>query len=185
MNAPTIDWGLGPQAPAAGGATATRWLALGEWRAHPARIIIGALAIAIGVALGFAVHLVNRTALASFNAAIHSVNGAADLQIHSTSPAGFDETLYPRIARLPGIAAASPVVELTATLPSPNPPPLRGANRLTLLGLDVLRAAAVTPSLIGLPPDRSSPFDPDAIFLSRAALAKAGRRVGDRLVLTP
>nr|WP_310523473.1 FtsX-like permease family protein [Polymorphobacter sp.] len=183
-DATPIKWGAGGHPLPAGGTVATRWLALGEWRAHPARIIIGALAIAIGVALGFAVHLVNRTALASFNSAIHTVNGAADLQIHSTSPAGFDEALYPKIARLPGIAAASPVVELTASLPTTNPNPMRGANRITLLGLDVLRAAAVTPSLIGLPPDRASPFDPNAIFLSRAALTAAGKRVGDPLTLT-
>jgi putative ABC transport system permease protein len=94
--------------------TAARWMVLGEWRAHPARIIVGALAIAVGVALGFAVHLVNRTALASFDRAVRSVNGAADLQVHAVSPAGFAETVYPRVARLPGVAAASPVVELSA-----------------------------------------------------------------------
>ena len=156
----------------------------GEWRAHPGRAIIGALAIAVGVALGFAVHLVNRSALDSFAVAVSTVNGAADLQVHGVTPSGFDENLYPRLARIPGIAAASPVIELTATGPTPAVPtqttagPTRN-NRITLLGLDVLRAAIVTPSLVA-----AANFDPDALYLSRAALELLHAKVGDRTVLT-
>ncbi len=169
---------------------AARWLVLGEWRAHPARVIIGALAIAVGVALGFAVHLVNRTALDSFARAISTVNGAADLQVHGLTPAGFDEALYPKVARLPGVAGASPVVSLAARHSDAGTPEFNAGNgrqRITLLGLDGLRAASVTPSLIGMPingPGRASGLDPDAIFLSRAALAATGKKPGDRLSLT-
>ncbi len=35
------------------------WLIGGEWRWHPARLALTAVAIAVGVSLGFAVHLVN------------------------------------------------------------------------------------------------------------------------------
>jgi len=42
----------------------------GEWSAHPARVIVAALAIAVGVALGFAVHLINASALSEFARAI-------------------------------------------------------------------------------------------------------------------
>ena len=66
------------------------------------RGLTGILAIAIGVALGFAVHLVNQTALASFDRAVASVGGAADLQVHSVTPAGFAEGLYPQLATAPG-----------------------------------------------------------------------------------
>ena len=90
--------------------TAACWMLLGEWRAHPARVVTAALAIAIGVALGFAVHLVNASALASFGRALSSVNGAADMQVRAANPAGFAEALYPRLARLPGVAGISPVV---------------------------------------------------------------------------
>src|SRR3954467_14022115 len=93
---------------------ATRWMIIGEWRAHPARVIVAALAIAVGVALGFAVHLINASALNEFARAVRTVNGDADLQVHSVTPLGFDENLYPRIARLAGIADASPVIELPA-----------------------------------------------------------------------
>ncbi len=155
---------------------ATRWMILGEWRAHPARAILAALAIAIGVALGLAVHLINASALGEFAEAIRTVNGDADLQVHATGPLGFGETLYPSLARLPGVAQASPVVELTATA-GPKAP-------LTLLGLDVLRAAAVTPRLLGAPAAGASPLDDNALFLSDAALVASGRRIGDTVRIT-
>ena len=41
---------------------AWRWLIAGEWRAHPMRFLLAGLAIAVGVALGFAVHVINRSA---------------------------------------------------------------------------------------------------------------------------
>ena len=96
------------------GSTAARWMILGEWRAHPGRVIVAMIAIAVGVALGFAVHLINASALNEFARAVASVNGDADLQVRAASPLGFDEALYPKLARLDGIASASPVVELRA-----------------------------------------------------------------------
>jgi putative ABC transport system permease protein len=156
------------------------WLIAGEWRWHPARFAATALAIAVGVALGFAVHLVNGSALASFDRAVAGVNGAADLQVRSRTALGFDERLYPRVARASGIAGVSPVVSMDAHA---------GKGSFTLLGLDVIRALSVTPSLIGRPPaghDTSgdAPFAPDAIFLSRAALTATGTRIGDRIGVT-
>ena len=162
-------------------ALAQRWLIGGEWRARPARAVLAALAISVGVALGFGVHLVNRSALDEFGRAIQAVNGAADLQVHATAPAGFGEALYPRLARVPGIGVASPVVELSARTPS-------GAA-ITLLGLDILRAAAATPSLVGAPLGgaafgaKGSPFDETAIALSPAALAALRLHPGDQVTL--
>jgi putative ABC transport system permease protein len=159
---------------------ALRWLIGGEWRWHPARFLATAVAIAVGVALGFAVHLVNGSALASFDQAVTGVNGAADLQVRGRTPLGFDETLYPRVATAPGVAAASPVVSLAARA---------GRGQFTLLGLDVIRAAAVSPSLVGIRPrgaDARSDdaFAPDALFLSRAALAATRAHVGQRITVT-
>ncbi|KQM65692.1 hypothetical protein ASE75_05485 [Sphingomonas sp. Leaf17] len=157
------------------------WLIVGDWRAHPARLAMTAVAIAIGVALGFAVHLVNGSALTSFEGALRTVNGAADVQISATSPLGFDERLYPRIATARGVIDASPVVKLDARA--------AGDTRFTLLGLDVIRAAQVTPSLIGIATagvDRGSDgaFDGDALFLSPAAMRALNTRPGATLTVT-
>jgi putative ABC transport system permease protein len=158
--------------------TALRWMIAGEWRAHPARVVLAVAAIAIGVALGFAVHLVNGSALSAFDAALHTVNGDADLRVEAAGPAGFDEALYPRVARLPGVAAASPVVVLHTRI---------GDAALTLLGVDPLRAGGVTPSLIGRPANGNggaeTMFDTDSLFLSQAALAASGRRAGEAFTL--
>lgn len=171
--------------------TALAWMTLGEWRAHPGRVVVAALAIAIGVALGFAVHLVNGSAQAELARAVRAVNADADLQVHATSPLGFDEQLYPRLARRLGVAAASPVVELPARF-GRGPPKTLDGGALTLLGLDPLRAVAVTPLLIAPPAGEGtgdgfraeSVFDPAAVALSRAALAASGAAIGGRVEIT-
>ena len=161
---------------------AMRWMIFGEWRAYPGRVIVTAIVIAVGVALGFAVHLINASALNEFARAIRTVNGDADLQVQSTTPLGFDEALYPTLARLEGIAGASPVFEMQARLAG-----TRGNggpdNGMTLLGIDIFRAANVTPSLLGQSAGSSDPFDPSAIFLSQAALDVAHLAIGDSIVL--
>lgn len=159
------------------GRLALGWLIGGEWRFHPARFALTAVAIAVGVALGFAVHLVNGSALASFDGAMRGVSGAAELSIRATSPLGFDERLYPRVARAAGVTDVSPVVRLDARI---------GETRLTLLGVDVIRAAVVTPSLIGLRPNgpdtaNDAVFDEAILFLSRAALTRMRLRIGARV----
>ena len=162
------------------GRLALAWLIAGEWRFHPARFLMTAVALAVGVALGFAVHLVNGSALASFDGAIRGINGAADLSVRATTPLGFDEAAYPRVANASGVADASPVVRLDARI---------GTARLTLLGVDVIRAAAVTPSLVGVGAGGpgtggDAAFDESALFMSRAALARSGARVGADIAVT-
>lgn len=155
---------------------------LGEWRAHPIRAATAAAAIAIGVALGLAVHLVNASALSEFSQAVSAVNGDAQLQIRATTPFGFDEALYPRVARAKGVAAVSPVIELEAASDRPG-------ETITVLGLDPLRAASVTPALMARPlnaeaahgPTPDEIFAEDAVFLSDAALA--GRSMGETIQL--
>jgi len=167
------------------------WLIGGEWRAHPARLVAAVLAIAVGVALGFAVHLVNRAALDSFARAVNAVSGAADVQVHSVTPAGVNEGLYPKLARVHGVVAASPVVELTGWMRRAD----AGAGgrgddvRVTLLGLDMMRAMQVTPSLIGRVGAQDGAgaeawLDEDVVFLSRAALAATGTRIGSMMLVT-
>jgi len=166
-----------PAEPAGPVGLAARWMIAGEWRAHPARVIVAALAIATGVALGFAIHLINASALGEFARAVRGVNGDADLRVQAASPAGFDERLFARLARADGVAAVSPVVQLPAGIGGSTEP-------ATLLGLDVFRAARVTPRLLGQGAPGAALFDEDAAFLSAAALEAAGAQVGGRVALT-
>ena len=157
-----------------------RWLIAGEARQHPGRIAIAVIAIAVGVALGFAVHLINGSALMAFGQAVNTVNGAADLKIEAASRLGFDEALYARVVGVEGVADVSPVVVLKAVAARGEP--------FTLLGLDIIRAAGVTPSLIGAPArgpggNGDELFASDALFLSQAALIAGKLRVGDRVTI--
>ena len=97
------------------------------------RLVLSAVGIALGVALGYGVHLVNRAAVSDVAAAVRSLAGEADLEVRG-GRTGFSETLYPQIARLPGVALASPALELDAGVV--------GTERtLRITGIDILRAA--------------------------------------------
>jgi putative ABC transport system permease protein len=149
------------------------WIAWGEWRAYPVRVALSVLAIAVGVSLGFAVHLVNRAALGEMASALNTVAGSADLQIVSVEPSGFDEELFATLAARPEIAAASPVIERSVALAA-------GRGTLDIQGIDVLRAAAVTPALIPNPDAsaRERLFDTDSLYLSPAAQAALSAKPG-------
>src|SRR5712691_3102393 len=141
---------------------------------HRGRLALSLLAIALGVALGYAVQLVNQAAINEFAAAVQTLFGEADLAVRGPR-AGFDESLYPRLASLPEVAVASPVLELDARLPGRR-------DALKILGLDIFRAAQIQPFLAeGKISDRLDFLRPDRIFLSAAASEWLGLRKGDAL----
>lgn len=153
----------------------TRWLTLGEWRAHPLRAVTAIAAIAIGVALGFAIHLVNAAAFNEFSSAVRSLSGQADIQVSGTETL-FDESIYPQLARMPEVAVASPVLEFDAALPEKQ-------QALKFIGLDVFKAGYITPDLIGAPADEQA-YDTladDAVFLSPSAMSWLALRTGSSL----
>ncbi len=154
-----------------------RWLIGGEWRAHPVRAIVAIGAIALGVALGFAIHLINAAAFNEFSAAVKTLSGQSDLQVRGAQPL-FDEALYATLAQHDQIALASPVLEIDATVPGER-------SALKILGLDVFTAAAIAPDLIGVSAN-DKPFDTladDTIFLSPAAMEWLKVEAGDTLRL--
>src|SRR6266568_2740554 len=141
---------------------------------HRGRLALSVLAIALGVALGYAVQLVNHAAINEFAAAVQTLFGEADLVVRGPR-AGFDESLYPSLASLPEVAVASPVLELDARLPGRR-------DALKILGLDIFRAAQIQPFLAGGEiADRLDFLRPDRIFLSGAAAEWLGLKKGDAL----
>ena len=144
------------------------------------RALLSAAGIALGVALGFAVHLVNGAALNEFSLAVRTMAGEADLEVRG-GRRGFAEDLYPILAREPGIAVASPMLDLEAALADSGGKP---HGTLRILGIDPLRAAQVQPALFADDPRRM--FDlmkPDSVLLSPAAAAALNLKAGDRLAL--
>ncbi|MEO6660981.1 MAG: ABC transporter permease [Burkholderiaceae bacterium] len=144
-----------------------RQLSWPEFRHHPWRHLAALLAVTLGVALAFSVELINRSALDEFSAAVRAIDGDPDFELRG-SGAGFDETLYARVAADPRVALASPVIEIdTAGI---DPQGKRVA--LKLLGIDALVAARLAPALLprlepGAP--RFAMLDPGAVFLNPQA----------------
>jgi putative ABC transport system permease protein len=137
------------------------------------RMALSVIGIALGVALGYGVHLVNRAAVSDVAAAVRALAGEADLEVRG-GRGGFPEALYPQIARLPSVAVASPALELDAGI--------AGTERtLRITGLDLLRAAALQPQLVL--EDRYELLAPDRVFLSAAAAEALSLGKGDQLSL--
>ena len=155
------------------------WLLLrvigGYARSHPLRAAVQVVAIAIGVALGYAVHLINTSALEEFSAAVRQASGQADASVIGPRE-GFDEAVYARVAASPAVDWASPALDVEA--PIVEPQRLRGRS-LPIQGIDIFRSAVLAPHTIGEPAAGSGRFAllDDGVYLSPAAL--------DALQLTP
>jgi putative ABC transport system permease protein len=151
-----------------------RSLVLAPFLQHPGRLTLSVLAIALGVALGYAVQLINQAAINEFASAVQTLSGEADLAVRGPR-AGFDESLYPRLAALSEVAVASPVLEVEAKLAGRREP-------LRVLGLDIFRAARIQPFLAARGSgDRLDFLRPDRIFLSAAAAEWLGVSKDDAL----
>ncbi len=147
-----------------------------EWRTHPLRNLTALLAVTLGVALAFSVHLINESALAEFSAAVRSVNGQADFELRAPYrgvAGGFDEALYGRVALHPQVAVASPLVELDTFARRAD----GGRVALRVVGIDAFVAGALDPALLPQPAageDRLAMVDPGAAFLNPAARQALG-----------
>jgi putative ABC transport system permease protein len=147
-----------------------------SWRElihHPWRNLAAVVAVMLGVALAFSVHLINASALSEFSQAVRSVNGQPDLELRGVQGT-FDETVFERVANLPQVAVASPVLELASYAVSD-----RGRRTaLRVVGVDALVVARISPTLMPVPgtgagtgesADRFALFKPGFVFLNAIA----------------
>ncbi len=141
-----------------------------ELRHHPWRNAAAVLAVMLGVALAFSVHLINNSALSEFSQAVRAVNGQPDLELRAVQ-GSFDESLYARVANHPQVAMASPVLEITSYgLDDKSDTTRRQALRI--IGVDALAVASVAPALMPVPfkdAERLALFLPATVFLNPAA----------------
>lgn len=169
-----------------GGNIIWRWLLIGQFRSFPWRYIFATLSIAIGIALGFSIHIINASASDAFGDAVRNISGDADAQIAGANSRGFDEQLYARLFALPEVADISPVIEMPALIAGTT-------TRIKLIGIDPFRAAGITPLVLGqqkLDGERAAgrtggqpAYDLDAIYFSRTAMELADIKVGSRVTL--
>ena len=142
-----------------------------ELRHHPWRNAAAVVAVMLGVALAFSVHLINSSALDEFSNAVRSVNGQPDLEIRSAQ-GNFDEALFATVAAHAQVAHASPVLEINTYAVADAANVKDRKKTLRIVGVDALVIARVAPALMPVPAagaDRFALFAPDAVFLNGAA----------------
>jgi len=156
-----------------------RLIAWRTLRRDPLRTAITVLGVALGVAVVLAIRLANGGVLDSFRTSLDHVAGKSRLEV-SAGELGFDETLFSRIARAPGVARAVPLIqELT---------PVDGFPRevLLVLGVDILADSGVR-EYRGPSPELADPLqlltEPDAILVSERFARAHGLQVNGRIRL--
>lgn len=149
--------------------SALRWLLLwGALKDQPFKWLIATLAIAVGVGLGLAVHLIHKQALEQFNLGVRQFSGQADLQFLPHSKV-LPDSVIDSLSTLEGVSLAAPVIDLEVNV--------RGLNKpVRVLGLDVFTSAGITPHFIGQVHEESTGLgeipliDSHTIFLSPALM---------------
>jgi putative ABC transport system permease protein len=148
-----------------------RTYSLPELHLHPWRYLAAVLAITLGVALAFSVHVINASALNEFSSALRTVQGEPDVQLKTSAAQGFDEKLYVQVASHPAVELASPVIEVdTYTLVGD------AKKSIKLLGIDALVAGGISPRLFPIPDegaDRFAFLSPGQVFLNATAAQRA------------
>jgi len=89
------------------------WHVVRHLRRHPLLALLNVLSVALGIAVYLAIQIANHSANQSFAAGIDLVAGKSHLEVRGD----VDETLWPRLAREPGVKAVTGLVEGVITFP--------------------------------------------------------------------
>ena len=116
--------------------TLWRHLTWSAWRDQPGRVVLAIVAVMLGVALAFGVHLLNGAALTEFARAARGVNGQPDLVLRARSGPLTDAD-FAELLNKPEVAAANPVLEAQALWPGQSGREGRAVS-IRLIGVDPL-----------------------------------------------
>ncbi len=158
--------------------TLALWLIKAQFQTRFTATLLSMLAIALGVALGFAIDLINTAALNDFSRAMKSVQGEPDAVIAPRdSAASVSLTVINQVARDPAVLVVAPVIEVRVRIDNES-------ATIRLIGLDVLTSPAVMPDLL----PRQSADVPgnmfeDGVYLSRALAERLQRKAGDEITI--
>ncbi len=103
------------------------WHVVRYVRRHPLLALLNILSVALGIAVYLAIQIANTSANRSFAAAVDLVAGKSHLEVRGD----VDETLWPILARQPGVRAVTALVEGVVTLPE------HPGEYLRVLGIDL------------------------------------------------
>ena len=148
------------------------WHVLRNLVRHPGLGLLNVLSVALGIAVYLAIQIANHSANRSFAAGIDLVAGKAQLEVRGD----VDETLWPVLAKQPGVRAATGQVEGVVTLPD------FPGEYLRVLGWMFSRASHFALSE-WTPGQGAAPLEkwigqPGAVAITRQFSRKAARRTG-------
>jgi putative ABC transport system permease protein len=145
-------------------------------RRHKLLAALNILSVALGVCVFLAIMIANHSANRSFRAGVELLAGKANLEVRGP----LDDTLFHALAKIPGVSAATPVVQGILTLPD------HPGEYIRLLGVDPFTNPPFETFRMVWPD--GSPVDVeawlrerDAIALTRAFAQKLGLQQGDIL----
>ena len=149
------------------------WHVVRNLRRHRLLALLNVLSVALGIAVYLAIQIANHSASRSFAAGIDLVAGKAHLEIRGD----VDETLWPVLAKQPGVRAVTGLVEGTVTLPD------FPGEYLRVLGVDLFTGEPFRTFGIGAKGERpaleSWMGEPGAIAVTAAFAGRCGWKVGD------
>jgi putative ABC transport system permease protein len=107
-----------------------RWHVGRYLRRHPLLGLLNILSVALGVTVYLATQIANQSANRAFAASVDLVAGKAELEI--SAPVGpLADSVLPKVAAVPGVSAATPLVQGFVSLPD------YPGEYLEILGIDV------------------------------------------------
>jgi len=153
-------------------------ITLRHLRHHKGRTLLCIIGIALGVGVFVSVQMAIYTAIESFNASVDHVSGKANFQITSFGR-GFPEEVYLKVKKVPGIKAATPVIQYTSKIDEPIGEPLY------LLGIDVLSDQPFREYQLYQSEDEGLLFlkDPHSIAITEKLAKRHGLKKGEKITL--
>jgi putative ABC transport system permease protein len=153
-------------------------ITLPHLRLNKMRTSLSLIGIVLGVSVFVSVQIAVHTSIESFNATVDHVSGKANLQITSFGR-GFSEELYLRVKKVPGVTAATPVIQFISKMEEPIGEPLY------LLGIDIFSDQQFRNYQFYDPTEEDLQFlkDPKAIAITEKLASRHGLKKGDILPL--
>jgi len=151
------------------------WHVMRHLRRHPLLALLNVLSVALGIAVYLAIQIANHSANRSFAAGVDLVAGKTHLEVRGD----VDETLWPRLARQPGVKAVTGIVEGVITFPE------WPGEYLRVIGVDLFSGEPFRTFEIGgqgkAPPLEKWMGEGGALALTAEFARQRGLRVGDVL----